>query len=121
MLKEFTCIVCPNGCEIQADIDEKGTVLTVDGASCQGGINYVRQELTDPRRTISSSVLVKNGALPLTSVRLTKPVPKNRIFDVMNEIKTVTLTAPVHTGDVILPNILGLESDVIVTKDVEEA
>ncbi|MCI8659888.1 MAG: DUF1667 domain-containing protein [Lachnospiraceae bacterium] len=120
MLKEFICILCPNGCTVQADIDEKNSIKSINGAGCQGGIAYVRQELTDPQRTISSSVLVKGGALPLASVRLSHPVPKNRIFDVMEQIKAVTLIAPVRTGDVILSNVLGLGSDVIVTKDVEE-
>ena len=120
MLKEFTCILCPNGCDIQADLDDKNTIQSINGANCQGGISYVRQEITDPQRTISSSILVKGGALPLVSVRLTKPVPKNSIFHVMEQIKSVTLTAPVRTGDVILSNVLGLGSDVIATKDVEE-
>lgn len=120
MLKEFTCILCPNGCEIQAEVDENNTIQSITGANCQGGASYVRQELTDPQRTISSSVLVKGGALPLVSVRLSRPVPKASIFPVMEQIKKITLTAPVHTGEVILPNVLGLGSDVIITKDVEE-
>lgn len=120
MLKEFICILCPNGCEIQADIDENNSIQSIKGANCQGGTSYVRQELTDPKRTISSSVLVKGGVLPLASVRLSRPVPKDRIFDIMEQIKKVTLTAPVRTGDVVLFDVLGLGSDVIITKDVEE-
>lgn len=120
MLKEFTCILCPNGCEIQAELDENNGVQSINGANCQGGVTYVRQELTNPQRTISSSVLVKGGALPLVSVRLSRPVPKNSIFAVMEQIKSVVLTAPVRTGDVVLSNVLDLGSDVIATKDVEE-
>jgi CxxC motif-containing protein len=120
MLKEFTCILCPNGCDIQADLDDKNTIQSINGANCQGGITYVHQELTDPKRTISSSVLVKGGVLPLVSVRLSHPVPKKHIFDIMEQIKSISLTAPVRSGDVVLPNVLGLGSDVIATKDVEE-
>lgn len=118
MIKEFTCIICPNGCEIEADIHEDGAIAAIHGAACPRGEAYVKQELTDPRRTIASSVIVKHGELPLVSVRLNRPVPKNRIFDVMEEIRKVTLEAPVHTGDVAIQNVLGLNSDVIVTKDV---
>ena len=120
MLKEFTCILCPNGCDIQADLDDKNTIQSTNGANCQGGITYVHQELTDPKRTISSSVLVKGGVLPLVSVRLSHPVPKKHIFDIMEQIKSISLTALVRSGDVVLPNVLGLGSDVIATKDVEE-
>ncbi len=119
MLKEFTCIVCPNGCDIEVTMAEDGTIGAITGAGCQGGVNYVKQEISDPHRTIASSVPVTGGELPLASVRLNRPVPKNRIFDVMEEIRKISLAAPVHSGDVVIHNVLGLNSDVIATKDVE--
>ena len=45
------------------------------------------QELTDPRGTIATSVLVKGGILPWPAVRLTNPIPRDRIFDAVSEIK----------------------------------
>ena len=120
MKRTFTCIVCPNGCEIEAEYE--GTqVLSVTGHLCAKGKTYVTQELVAPRRTIATSVRVVGGALPLASVRLTNAVPKSRIFDVMREINRHTLTAPVRIGDVLVANILGLDSDVIVTRNVEKA
>lgn len=118
MLKEFTCVICPNGCDIEVTLDEGGSIASIAGAGCQGGMNYVKQELTNPHRTIASSVPVIGGELPLVSVRLTKPIPKNRIFDVMAEIRKITLTAPVGCGDTVIHNVLGLNSDVITTKEV---
>lgn len=70
-------------------------------------------------RNIASSVLVKGGVLPLTSVRLSAPIPKTMIFPVMEEIKKLTVCAPVAEGQIVIENVLGLGSDVIVTKDVE--
>ena len=118
MKRAFTCIVCPNGCEIEAEHEGK-QVLSVTGARCPKGEAYVKQELSDPRRTIASSVCVTGGVLPLVSVRLTAAVPRDRIFDVMREINRVTLTAPVKIGDVVIRNVLGLDSDVIATKNVD--
>ncbi|WP_312446405.1 DUF1667 domain-containing protein [Lacrimispora sp.] len=121
MMREFTCIICPNGCGISADIEiESGVsvIRSIDGALCPRGETYVRQELIDPRRNIATSVLVKGGILPLASVRLTKPIPKDRIFDAMEEIKKCSLTAPVTAGTVIVKNVLGYDADVIVTKSV---
>lgn len=119
MLKRYTCIVCPNGCEIEAEIDHE-KILSIAGAACKKGEEYVRQELTDPKRNIASSALVENGELPLVSVRLSSPIPKARIFEVMEEIKKVKLKAPVSAGQVVIPNVLGMGADVIATKSVEE-
>lgn len=120
MKRTFTCIVCPNGCEMEAEY-EGTNVISVTGNLCPKGRDYVTQELVDPRRTIASSVIVKDGILPLTSVRTNRAIPKDRIFDVMAEINKVTLTAPVHIGDVVIKNVLGLGSDVIVTKHIDKA
>ena len=117
MKRTFTCIICPNGCEVEAEYEET-EVLSVSGNLCPKGKAYVVQELTDPRRTIASSVRVEGGELPLTSVRLTRPIPKNRIFDAMREIRKIRLQAPVRIGDVAIAGLLGLDSDVIVTKNV---
>ena len=93
MTRSFTCIICPNGCEITAEY-EGDTVYAVQGAACPKGDAYVRQELTDPQRNIATSVLVEGGELPLASVRLSHPIPKKEIFRVMEVINTVRLQAP---------------------------
>ena len=46
--------------------------------------------------------------MPLASVRLSAPIPKAKIFDVMNEIRKVKRTAPVHEGEVVIENVLEL-------------
>lgn len=119
MMREFTCIICPNGCEIEADI-ENGEIRSISGATCPKGESYVKQELTDPQRNIATSVLVTGGNLPLASVRLTNPIPKGRIFDAMKEIRKIAVDAPVQAGTVVVQGILGYDSDVIVTKSVDK-
>ena len=122
MQRKFTCIICPNGCEITAGYevadDGRAAVHSVEGQACPRGAEYVRQELIDPRRTIASSVLVRDGELPLASVRLTAPIPKARIFDAMREIGKLAVDAPVEAGRVLAPNLLGLGADLVVTKSV---
>ena len=117
MLREFTCIICPNGCEITAGVEDN-QIVSIEGALCPKWEAYVNQELTDPRRNIATSVLVKGGELPLASVRLTNPIPKARIFDAIAEIRGVAVDAPVEAGAVVIKGSLGLDSDVIVTKGV---
>ena len=118
MLREFTCIICPNGCEITAGVEDN-QIVSIEGALCPKGEAYVNQELTDPRRNIATSVLVKGGELPLASVRLTNPVPREKIFDVMGEIRKLSLDAPVQIGQILIHDVLGLGSDVIATRSIE--
>lgn len=119
MIKKFTCIICPNGCEIEVDYEDKN-IKSIKGEGCEKGIEYVTQELINPKRNIASSVLLEGGKLPLVSVRLTNPVPKEKIFDVMNLIKDIKLNAPVEVGDIVVKGVLGYDSDLIVTKHVEK-
>ena len=119
MTKDFTCIVCPNGCEIR--VESEGEGYRVTGEGCPRGKTYVLQEMTDPRRTIATSVRVAGGEQPLCSVRLTRPIPKARILDAVREIHALTVTAPVQMGAVLLSGILGTDSDVIATRSVAAA
>ena len=119
--RDFTCIVCPKSCPITSEYEENGQIYEIRGNACKRGEEYVRQELTDPRRTIASSCRVEGGELPLVSVRLNRPIKKARLQDVMEEIKKVKLAAPVVMGDVVIENVLGLGSDVIATKNVEKS
>lgn len=117
----LTCILCPNGCELNirtAEGASDGECLTVTGARCRRGEAYALQELTAPRRTLTSSVRVTGGELPLASVRLTGPIPKERMADAMACIRAVRLAAPVRMGQMITANLLGLGVDLIATREV---
>lgn len=118
MLKNYTCIVCPNGCDITVEAYDK-IIKSIKGATCKRGEKYVEQEITSPHRTIASSIRLVGGELPLVSVRLSTSIPKEKIFNVMEVIKKAHLVAPVSTGQIVIKDVLGLGSDVIATKDVK--
>ena len=63
---------------------------------------------------------MEGGELPLAIVRLTRPVHQKRRFDVIEEIEKVKVSAPIQKGTIVIPDVLGLESDVMVTKTVEK-
>ena len=119
MNKEITCIICPNGCELSIELEEQG-IKNISGALCKRGKEYAEQEIQNPKRTIASLVKVVDGEIPLVSVRTTKAVPKEKIFEVMEEIKKLEINAPVKINQIIVKNILGLDSDIIATKFVEK-
>lgn len=119
MNREMTCIICPNGCELSVELEEK-VVKKVSGASCKRGEGYVTQEIHNPKRTIASLVKVNNGEMPLISVRTSTAIPKEKIFDVMNEIKNIEVDAPIKIEQVLIHNVLGLGSDIIATKSIDK-
>ena len=113
-MKELTCIVCPRGCRLRVD-DE----MNVYGDACPRGEKYAIQELTNPTRTITSSIRVTNRPYTLVSVKTDKPIPKDKMFDVMREIDKLSVEAPTTIGQVVKENVLGLDSNIIITKEIE--
>lgn len=117
MKKKLICIVCPNGCEMEAEYSDK-EISEISGNLCDKGKDYVKKELFSPERGVTSSVNVRGGVLPLVSVKTSKPIPKNKIFEVMDYIADIEVQAPVKIGDVIVKDILGTGANVIATKNV---
>lgn len=115
MNRELTCIICPRGCTLTVNTADDGTV-TVSGNSCPKGEKYGIEECTHPVRTVTSIVRVANRENTMVSVKTKDPIPKEHIFDVMKQIRNVTVNAPVNIGDKILQNIF--ETDIIATKTV---
>lgn len=114
MKKSLICVSCPLGCPIEVEI-ENGEVVAVTGNTCKRGDTYARSEITNPVRSLTSSVKVENGLHPVVPVKSSGPVPKDKMFDCMKEINSVTVKAPVKIGDVVIENILGLGVDIVAT------
>lgn len=117
MLKKFTCIICPNSCDIEAEVNGK-LIIDISGNMCPKGKEYVENEIENPLRNFATSVFVADGDAPLCSVRLTKPIPKSCIFDAVREIKKIRVSAPVKVGQILLENLLGSGADVIATRQI---
>ena len=113
-MKELTCIVCPRGCRLKVDDN-----MEVTGNTCPRGKIYAINELTHPTRTITSSVRVSNRHYTLVSVKTDKPVPKDKMFEVMKEIDKISVEAPTRIGQIVLANVLGTDSNVVITKDID--
>ncbi len=113
-MKEFTCIICPRGCRLSVDDN-----MNVTGNTCPRGKQYAISELTNPVRTITSSVRVNNRDDLLVSVKTSGAIPKGKIFELMDEINKLSVSAPTHIGDVVKKDILGLGVDLLITKNID--
>ncbi len=114
MKRNLICVSCPLGCPIEVEI-ENGEVVSVTGNTCKRGDAYARAEVTNPVRSLTTSVKIENGLHAVVPVKSSGPVPKDKMFDCMKEINAVTVKTPVKTGDVIIENILGLGVDIVAT------
>ena len=115
-MRELVCIVCPKGCTMK--IEEKDGEISVTGNSCKRGASFAVSEMTEPKRTVCTTVRTVFKDAPVIPVRVSAEIPKDHIFDVMREINAVTLSSPVGRNDVIIKNVLGLGADVIATSGI---
>lgn len=114
---KLICVSCPKGCTLTVT-KEGDTVVQVNNASCKRGEDYAHQEITDPRRMVASTVRVRHGTHPLVPVYTAAPVPKPLIFNILAEIRQTEVSAPVHTRQVIIKNVLGTGIDVVASRDM---
>ncbi len=116
--RDLICIGCPLGCPLSVTV-ENGEVTTVTGNTCPRGDAYARKEVTNPTRIVTSTVRVSGGVSPMVSCKTASDIPKGKIFDVTEALKTVCVPAPVAIGDVVLANAADTGVDIIATKHIE--
>jgi len=116
MKKEITCIGCPMGCRITAEVDGK-QITSIVGYTCNIGKKYAQEELTVPTRMVTALMTVYGTHQPL-SVKTSRPIEKSKIFDCLKEISCRTVMRPVHTGEVIIKNVCGTKVDIVATKEL---
>ncbi|HUV14963.1 MAG TPA: DUF1667 domain-containing protein [Pelolinea sp.] len=114
--KEIICVACPKGCQLEARRKNGKLLVTNDG--CKRGKEYAHGEITDPRRMVASTVRMENGQHPLVPVYSAEPFPKERIRDLLDELRRLRLKAPVKLGQVILEDALGTGIYVVASQDL---
>ena len=110
-MTELTCIICPNGCHLIVDDN-----LNVTGNKCPRGVVYGKQEVTNPTRTVTSTVKCDSKKLRVCPVKTCDAIPKGKMFDVMRGLAAVELQAPVAVGDIVLSDIAGTGANLIAAK-----
>lgn len=115
--KKLTCIGCPMGCSLTVTMNGK-VVVSVSGNTCKHGDSYARKEMTNPVRTVTTTVRVKGGSAAVVSVKTKEDIPKDKISACVRELKKVEVMAPVYIGDVILADVAGTGVEVVATKSV---
>ena len=117
-VRELTCIGCPMGCALTVTL-ENGEVTSVSGNTCKIGENYGKEEVLNPRRTITSTMRVLGGDAEVVSVKTAEAVPKGKMMECMAQINETQVKAPVWIGDVLILDVAGTGIAVVATKNVE--
>ena len=78
---DFTCIMCPVGCNL--NVTKNGNEITVFGNGCPRGEIYGKNEITLPKRMITTIKKYKNGTI---SLKTSEAIDKNLIEKVLKEI-----------------------------------
>ena len=117
---KFVCVGCPIGCPLE--LEHKGDqIIEVAGNDCKRGAKYAKQEFTDPRRSLSTTVAISGAVWGRLPVRTTGQVPKHRVMEAARVIHGIRCRAPVEVGEVLLEDLLGeVGLDVIATRSMKK-
>lgn len=109
MMIKTVCIMCPVGCNLS--IEKIGTEIKVSGNACVRGVTYGKDEVTAPKRVVTTLVKTELGVLPCKTQGL---VPKEKVFDVLTEVAKLRLKSA-KFGEVIIKNVCGTGVDIAIT------
>ena len=120
---QFNCTTCPSEClltvEVERDADGNvAEVRSVTGNNCPRGDKFAHQELTCPMRVLTTTVAVSGGDEALLPVRTAEAIPLALHAQAMALIRGLVAEAPIHMGDVILPNLLDTNINLVASLDV---
>jgi len=117
--RRLTCIICPKGCSLRVRL-EAGRVTLVEGNHCKRGAQYAEKEVTNPTRTVTTTIPIRGGCEKILSVKTRTDIPKAKVQACVQALKNVTAEAPVQIGDVILSDVAETGVDIITTKEISE-
>lgn len=115
-LQELICITCPKGC-VTTVWKENGEIK-IEGKICKKGKEYIKQEYIEPKRVLTSTVVVEHSAIKRLPVRTREAIPKKKLFAAMDELSKVRIKPPLKMGEVIISNLLNTGVDVIASDDL---
>ena len=120
---QFNCTTCPSECLLTVEVEHESdgsvaAVRSVTGNSCPRGDKFAHQELTCPVRVLTTTVAVSGGDEVLLPVRTAEAIPLALHAQAMALIRGLVVEAPIRMGDVILPNLLDTNINLIASMDV---
>jgi CxxC motif-containing protein len=114
---KIICVACPKGCRLR--VNREGETFAISDQGCKRGEQYAKQEMTDPRRMVATTVQIENCSHPLLPVYTAAPFPKGKIKPLLIALRRIQLQAPIQMGQVVLKNALDTGIDVLASRDIQ--
>ena len=90
------------GCEIEVLISSS-EIISVSGNTCKRGEVYAKNEVTCPKRVVTTTVRAENGKM--VAVKTDAPVKKSEMFKVIAAANAFRAKLPVKIGQVLIANV----------------
>lgn len=113
--RHFVCVICPIGCEVDV-VHDGDRIISMEGNKCKKSEEFVKQELIEPMRVLTTTVRIQGGRWPIVPVRTDKPVPKRLFPLIMSQLRRIELQAPVGMLDLVVKDVAGSGANVIATR-----
>ena len=115
--RHFVCVVCPIGCEIDV-VHDGGRIISMEGNRCEQSDEFVRQELIEPMRILTTTVRIQGSRWAVIPVRTDKSVPKRLFPSMMRQLRRIKVQTPVNMLDVVVRDVLGTGANIIATRNM---
>ena len=112
-MKKLYCITCPAGCLLT--VIGTGFDMVVEGNKCDKGRDFAKHEMSNPSRTLTTTVRTKFPGVPVISVRTNGEIPRDKLMEAMSELSEVLVETELNCGDTVLENVAKTGVDVIIT------
>lgn len=113
-MREMICIVCPRGCHLTINMEN----LKVAGNCCPRGAIYGKEEVTAPKRVVTSTIRIVGGLHNRLPVKTDGAIPKELNFECMELLNKIEVNSPVKRGDIIIENVLGTGINLVACRDM---
>jgi len=89
--------------------------MVVEGNKCAKGHEFACAEMSNPSRTLTTTVRTKFPGVPVLSVRTAGEIPRDKLMTAMRELSEVVINEELGCGDTVVENIAKTGVSVIVT------
>ena len=117
-IKIIVCTTCPLGCEMEIEHEDR-KLIKVTGQTCKRGDKYAEDEIVNPRRTLTSTVIINNAGIKLMPVKTSQPIAKDKLFEGMNIINSIKIDAPIKMWDILYENFTESGINLVAGRDVD--
>lgn len=119
---KMTCVVCPMGCRLDVEF-ARGDEISVSGNRCPRGAVYAREELVEPKRSVTATCRAAPSAAARGIRRIpcksASPFPKEKVGELLSEIHRLKVPLPVTLGQVLIRDAIGSGIDVVATRSID--